>query len=86
MEKEDREKKDMEKGDQEKEVREQEDKEKEARTKENKELEVGWLRNSILKISRSTKFWRNYFEFRENKIVDFHEIFAKFLINIAQFS
>ena len=27
--------------------------------------ELGWLRNSIFKISRNTKFGRNYFEFRE---------------------
>ena len=47
---------------------------------------VGWLRSSIFKISRNTKFWRNYFEFRENKFVDFREIFAKIPINFAKFS
>ena len=50
------------------------------------ETRLGWLRNSILKISRNTKFWRNYFEFRENKMVDFCEIFVKFPIDFAKFS
>ena len=43
-------------------------------------LQIGWLRNSIFKISRNTKFRRNYFyfaKFRENKIIDFREIILR---------
>ena len=36
---------------------------------------IEWLKNSIVKISRNTNFWRNYFEFR--KVLWFEENFVK---------
>ena len=49
-------------------------------------LSVGWLRNSILTISRNTKFWQNYFKNFCEMPNKFREILVKFQINFAKFS
>ena len=45
---------------------------------------IGWLQNSIVKISQNTKFWQNYFElheiqgkFRETRKLKVYQKFCK---------
>ena len=46
--------------------------------------DLGWLRKCIFKISRNTKFGWNYFEFRENAILNFREIPIKMSRNFRE--